>query len=177
MSPEQTPSAKNVDGRTDVWSLGVVLYQLPHRPAALRRRVACPDLYVAIVARAPLQPRELREDTPPALEDVIIRCLQKQREERYSRRRPAWPSGDRAVRAARGARHVAVVIKRLLARAVAPRSIGGPQAGRDRAGKPKLGERVRGRATRRRSARLLGARRPPAAPRSSWRSCPVGEER
>jgi hypothetical protein len=81
MSPEQTLGAK-VDGRTDVWSLGVVLFEMlaRERPFAGDTRDA---LVAAIRSDAPSWDRLARGGTPAALRLVVERCLQKQPDERY----------------------------------------------------------------------------------------------
>lgn len=81
MSPEQTRGGP-VDARTDLWALGVVLYEAltGKRPfaAAGERGVA-----VAIQEDEPLPIRRLRPDVPPPLADAIRRLLQKDPAARY----------------------------------------------------------------------------------------------
>jgi serine/threonine-protein kinase len=82
MSPEQMQSAKDVDARTDIWSLGVILYELVTARVPFGGE-ALPEV-VLNVANAPAPPmRGLRPDVPPALEQVVQRCLAKDRERRY----------------------------------------------------------------------------------------------
>ncbi len=82
MSPEQLRGAE-VDERSDIWSLGVVLFELltgrlpfeGEGAAALGARIATeplPDL------------RALRPDVPPALVDVVARCLSKRPRDRFA---------------------------------------------------------------------------------------------
>jgi serine/threonine-protein kinase len=82
MSPEQTLDPHEVDARTDVWSLGVSLYELwtgalPFEGTTHLR------LCKAILEKDPTRPSELREGTPPALERLILRCLAKDRAARF----------------------------------------------------------------------------------------------
>ena len=83
MSPEQLRSSRDVDARTDIWSLGVILYELmtkkaPHTGDSL------PELCMAIVAAPTPSIRSLRPDVPLALEEVINKCLEKDRNSRFS---------------------------------------------------------------------------------------------
>src|ERR1700722_3498090 len=77
MSPEQIRSSANVDHRTDVWALGVVLHELvAGRPPFTRDEL--PALYLAI-AQDPAPPlRSLRPETPELLETVVLACLRKE---------------------------------------------------------------------------------------------------
>jgi len=76
MSPEQVRSAKSVDTRTDLWALGVILYEaLTGRPPFLAANL--PALCAAIVSDDPVAPRRHRPDLPAELERVVLACLEK----------------------------------------------------------------------------------------------------
>jgi len=81
MSPEQMLSAKDVDMRTDVWALGVILYELvTGKPVWEADTVHGLSALIA-TAPAPLL-RASAPDAPAALESVVARCLTKARDER-----------------------------------------------------------------------------------------------
>lgn len=83
MSPEQMSSSRNVDSRTDIWALGVILYE------SLTGRVpfeaeTMPQLCGMILQDPPRPLHELRPDLPSALQQAVLRCLEKNREHRFS---------------------------------------------------------------------------------------------
>ena len=82
MSPEQVRSAKHVDARTDVWALGVVLYELltASLPFAGETTTA---VAASIVADDPQRLRLLRSEVPSDLECVVMRALEKDRDRRF----------------------------------------------------------------------------------------------
>lgn len=83
MSPEQMKASKSVDGRADIWALGVILYEL------LTARVpfegdTVTDIAIKVATQPAVPVQALRPEVPAALDAVILKCLEKAREERYS---------------------------------------------------------------------------------------------
>ena len=81
MSPEQAMGEK-VDGRSDLFSAGVVLYQLLAGQAPFEA-TSIVTLAHRIAKVDPTPIEKQRRDTPPALRRVIERCLKKQPEKRF----------------------------------------------------------------------------------------------
>jgi serine/threonine-protein kinase len=82
MSPEQMQSPKNVDARTDIWSLGVILFELVTGRVPFKAD-AVTELAVKIVVEPAPPLRSLRADVPVELEQAIARCLAKDRAHRF----------------------------------------------------------------------------------------------
>jgi eukaryotic-like serine/threonine-protein kinase len=83
MSPEQMRSAGDVDARTDLWSLGVTLYELCTGATPFHAE-SIAQVGAAVLTRDPTPPRALRPDLPAGLEAVILRCLDKDPARRFA---------------------------------------------------------------------------------------------
>jgi eukaryotic-like serine/threonine-protein kinase len=75
MSPEQM-RGEHVDGRSDIFSLGCVLYQAATGRLPFRGRNA-PAVMHEIVTAAPASPSSLRSEIPRAFDQLIVACLEK----------------------------------------------------------------------------------------------------
>jgi serine/threonine protein kinase len=84
MSPEQVRDAKRVDARTDVWSLGMILYEMLSGEPAFNASTL-PGICAAIAADTPRPLREGRPEVPPDLAAVVERCLEKDPDRRFQK--------------------------------------------------------------------------------------------
>jgi serine/threonine-protein kinase len=85
MAPEQMRSAKRVDGRADIWSMGVVIYELVGGRAPFVADTI-PELYALILDKTsrPTPLRSVRADVPEELERVVEKCLEKDAGARFN---------------------------------------------------------------------------------------------
>jgi serine/threonine protein kinase len=83
MSPEQLRSLKLVEKCSDVWAMGVILYELltAQRPFEGHSMTA---ICAAVIADTPVPPRSLQPEIPEKLDEIILRCLEKSREKRMA---------------------------------------------------------------------------------------------
>src|ERR1700689_3545959 len=81
MSPEQA-LGRPVDTRTDVFSFGIMLYEMCTRRSPFPGDTTG-ELLIAIVQEAPITPTQLNPDVPEGLARIIDRCLEKDRDLRY----------------------------------------------------------------------------------------------
>ncbi len=83
MSPEQLGRPREVDGRSDVWSLGVILYELIARRIPFRASTLT-ELCARVFQEEPERLDVERAEVPAALADVVHKCLAKKVEERFA---------------------------------------------------------------------------------------------
>ena len=82
MSPEQALASASLDGRSDIYSLGVVLYQLA--TGRLPFDIKTPtDAVMKHMHETPPPPRHLQPGLPVAVQSVIVKAIAKKPEERY----------------------------------------------------------------------------------------------
>ncbi len=83
MSPEQLTSSRNVDARSDIWALGIVLYELlTGRPPFVEDTL--PQVIALVMHQPAPSLQDLAPEVPLALSDVVLRCLAKQPEGRFA---------------------------------------------------------------------------------------------
>jgi len=82
MAPEQVTGGA-VTGATDIYALGVILYEAATGTQPIRGETLL-DLLTKIANEVPVAPRSLRPDIPAAYEAVILRAMAKQPQERYA---------------------------------------------------------------------------------------------
>jgi len=83
MSPEQVNAADEIDGRSDIYSLGVSAYQLLTGTAPFKGRKRM-EIMIAHARDTALPPRDLNPSIPQDLEAVILKCMEKKPEDRYA---------------------------------------------------------------------------------------------
>jgi eukaryotic-like serine/threonine-protein kinase len=83
MAPEQIRSARSVDARADVWSLGIVLYELLCGEAPFEA-MSTTDLFAAVLTRPHVPFSTRRPELPIAISDILDVTLHKDRERRFA---------------------------------------------------------------------------------------------
>ncbi|HVW27068.1 MAG TPA: protein kinase [Polyangiaceae bacterium] len=82
MSPEQLTTPKDVDARSDIWAIGVILYELITGATPFVAD-SLPELALKIVSSPPEALRNKLLDAPDGLEAVLLKCVDKDRGKRF----------------------------------------------------------------------------------------------
>lgn len=82
MSPEQLKSSKSVDERSDIWSVGVLLFELLTKTMPFEGETVG-ELFAAVIEGDIPTVSSRRQDAPSKLDEVISICLQRKKDHRY----------------------------------------------------------------------------------------------
>jgi eukaryotic-like serine/threonine-protein kinase len=82
MSPEQMQTTKGVDARTDIWAIGIILHELLAGRVPFDSQTVT-ELAIRVAMEAPPPVTSFRPEVPAELEQAILKCLEKQRENRF----------------------------------------------------------------------------------------------
>jgi serine/threonine protein kinase len=83
MSPEQMKSSRDVDYRTDIWALGIILYEVLTADTPFTGS-SIPELSAKILLEEPRLVSDIKPEIPEALAAVVVRALRKQPEMRFA---------------------------------------------------------------------------------------------
>jgi eukaryotic-like serine/threonine-protein kinase len=83
MAPEQFDAPHSVDGRADIWALGVILYELltGRRPFEGNTRS---QIIAQVLCEQPVPPSAWAPHLPPAIDALVMGCLQRDRDDRHA---------------------------------------------------------------------------------------------
>ena len=82
MAPEQVRNSKRVDERSDIWSLGVSLYELLTAAEPFGAE-SIPEIFVNVLTMTPAAPDQVVAEIPPELSAIVMRCLEKEPAARF----------------------------------------------------------------------------------------------
>ena len=165
MSPEQAAGERDIDGRSDLYSLGIVTYQMLSGELPFSAPTVAGILMKQITEPAP-DLRTRRGDVPEDLALAVARCLEKDPENR-------WPTAD-SLRRALESRVVTGYTPTGLGWKGQARPAGTARQNPGLAGRPSVRDRVRAEGLAARpSPRGALAQRPPLAPRPPWNDRPA----